>query len=147
MAVDIGLDAVIQELDESQQKKAYKADDPVTSPGRTELITFPSPRASPRHPLHIPFNKATFPQPTWTRLAPYARLATKVSVQRANTKIRLPSMISTFSFYFSIFLMYCFGNLLCVQTRNIRLPVPGPRRFPQPSRRLPWRSRPSQRLP
>ena len=28
MAVDIGLDAVIQELDESQQKQAYKADDP-----------------------------------------------------------------------------------------------------------------------
>ena len=32
MAVDIGLDAVIQELDESQQKQAYKADDPVSHP-------------------------------------------------------------------------------------------------------------------
>ena len=63
MAVDIGLDAVIQELYESQQKKAYKADDPGYVPGRTELITFPSPRASPRHPLHIPFNKVTFPSP------------------------------------------------------------------------------------
>ena len=28
MAVDIGLDAVIQEFDESQQKQAYKADEP-----------------------------------------------------------------------------------------------------------------------
>ena len=69
MAVDIGLNAVIQELDESQQKQAYKADNPGHIPWKDqELITFPSPRASPRHPLHIPFNKATFPQPTWTRL-------------------------------------------------------------------------------
>ena len=72
MAVDIGLDAVIQELDESQQKQAYKADDPGHIPGRTELITLPSPRARPRHPLHIPFNKTTLSPATWTRLAPYA---------------------------------------------------------------------------
>ena len=48
MAVDIGLDAVIQELDESQQKKAYKADDPGYVPRQDRAYNVSQPQGQPQ---------------------------------------------------------------------------------------------------
>jgi hypothetical protein len=45
MAVDIGLDAVIQELDESQQKQAYKADDPGHIPRKDRTYNAAQPQS------------------------------------------------------------------------------------------------------
>ena len=45
MAVDIGLDAVIQELDESQQKQADKADDPGHIPRKDRTYNAAQPQS------------------------------------------------------------------------------------------------------
>ena len=48
MAVDIGLNAVIQKLDESQQKQAYKADNPGHIPRKDRAYNVSQPQGQPQ---------------------------------------------------------------------------------------------------